>query len=408
MRFSFQLNAGGFEIYDMERIEVLRGPQAALYGRNATGGLINMITKRPNLEGTEGYLEVEYGDYDHQRIEGAIGVPLTDNLAVRLAGMSLERDGYIENLAYGQIPGIDKDMDGRDLYAYRATVEWQISDHANLWVMYSKFNEDDNRVRITNQVCKTNPVPTLGCDPDAFGLQGTRPGSGTGTIFAGLAGAIVFGAADAASGLVFEFPRPADVGLREQHTDIEPIFQHQENIWAVGFEYAFDTAIVELNGGYQDFDFVSQQDYLMSVGPTMSPTVQNPTGLWPISAPSGGAGALFSGSNCNLLDDQAGLYGGCVTRMDDPTRMAFLDQVARSGEWWTVEGKVRTRFDGPVNLQLGATYSDFEKTGDWTVLGNALDLVSSYGVPALGYPRLYPGFTPHHRPSNHRDLVGIW
>ncbi len=73
------------EIYDLTRIEVLRGPQGTLYGRNATGGVINMITNKPSFDGTGGYLDLEYGDYDHQRIRGALNVTVNEALAFRIA-----------------------------------------------------------------------------------------------------------------------------------------------------------------------------------------------------------------------------------------------------------------------------------------------------------------------------------
>ena len=96
----------GIEIFDLERIELMRGPQGTLFGRNATAGALNLITKRPSFESISGYAELEYGDYDNKRFTGALNVPVTDALAVRIAAMTLERDGYIENKAGGQIPGV--------------------------------------------------------------------------------------------------------------------------------------------------------------------------------------------------------------------------------------------------------------------------------------------------------------
>ncbi|MDB9941915.1 TonB-dependent receptor [Pseudomonadales bacterium] len=84
------------EFYDLERVEVLRGPQGTLFGRNATGGAVNMVTKMSEYDAVKGFIDGEYGDYSNQRLKGALNIPISDNFAVRVAGMALSRDGYIE------------------------------------------------------------------------------------------------------------------------------------------------------------------------------------------------------------------------------------------------------------------------------------------------------------------------
>jgi outer membrane receptor protein involved in Fe transport len=89
-------NLPAAEFYDMERVEVLRGPQGTLFGRNATGGAINMVTRMPDFEGISGFLDAEYGDYENERLKGAVNFPITDNFAVRVAGpiaLSPQRSG---------------------------------------------------------------------------------------------------------------------------------------------------------------------------------------------------------------------------------------------------------------------------------------------------------------------------
>jgi len=86
------------EFYDMQRLEILRGPQGTLFGRNATGGVVNFITRKPDMESLNGYVEAELGNYNHKRTRMAINLPLSDSLAVRVAATSLERDGFTENL----------------------------------------------------------------------------------------------------------------------------------------------------------------------------------------------------------------------------------------------------------------------------------------------------------------------
>lgn len=84
--------------YDLERIEVLKGPQGTLYGRNSTGGAINLISKRPELTAeTSGYISAERGNYNLWNLNGAVNLPVSENSAVRIAGQSIERDGYFDD-----------------------------------------------------------------------------------------------------------------------------------------------------------------------------------------------------------------------------------------------------------------------------------------------------------------------
>jgi iron complex outermembrane receptor protein len=79
--------------FDLERVEVLKGPQGTLYGRNATGGAINIITARPKIGETSGYANFTYGNYDTINLNGAANLSLSDNTALRIAGQWSKRDG---------------------------------------------------------------------------------------------------------------------------------------------------------------------------------------------------------------------------------------------------------------------------------------------------------------------------
>lgn len=86
--------AGNGLFYDLARIEVLKGPQGTLYGRNASAGAINVITNSPVFE-NGGYVDVKVGNYAHYEAQGAINVKLADNAALRFAGQSIRHDGYL-------------------------------------------------------------------------------------------------------------------------------------------------------------------------------------------------------------------------------------------------------------------------------------------------------------------------
>ena len=80
------------EFFDVERVEILRGPQGTLYGRNATGGAVNMVTRKPTFDGVEGFVDAETGDYSNWRFKGALNIPFTDSMGIRLAGFKLDRE----------------------------------------------------------------------------------------------------------------------------------------------------------------------------------------------------------------------------------------------------------------------------------------------------------------------------
>lgn len=99
------------DIFDVERVEVLRGPQGTLYGRNATGGSVNIITKRPTKE-LEGSADITYGNYDALRVRGTLNVPIDDHFSARITAYSDTHEGYYNNLfEQGRDPG-DKDAQG--------------------------------------------------------------------------------------------------------------------------------------------------------------------------------------------------------------------------------------------------------------------------------------------------------
>lgn len=83
--------------YDVERVEVLRGPQGTLYGRNSTSGVVNVITRKPDLEAFGGDIQAGYGNFDAVDVEGALNVPFSDNFGARVAFTYNERDGYRNN-----------------------------------------------------------------------------------------------------------------------------------------------------------------------------------------------------------------------------------------------------------------------------------------------------------------------
>lgn len=124
--------------FDLEQVEVLRGPQGTLYGRGATAGVVNMVTRKPS-EVADGYLRVTGGNYSAYTLEGAVGGPISgDSVMGRLAVKIDKRDGYGTNLFTGN------DVDDRDYYAVRGSLRFRPSDAVDVTLVADYFSEDDN------------------------------------------------------------------------------------------------------------------------------------------------------------------------------------------------------------------------------------------------------------------------
>lgn len=382
------------EFFDMERVEILRGPQGTLFGRNATGGVMNMITAKPNFDGVSGNVDLEMGNYNHQRLKGVLNLPVTDSLALRFAGMTLERDGYTDSLAHGIVPGAPEELDDRDLHAFRITGLWDLNENVTAWGLYSRFKEDDNRLRITNQVCKATELPTLGCEANEFGTERPHVGTTTGGLFGGLIGALPLGVNDPAHPeWELAYPqRPDNVGLREQFTDFDPTYRYTENTFTGGIDFRFEDYTVGLLGGYQRTNYLTQQDYSMDAG-LMLNGINGNEPYYPVSDVSGG---LYD-EQCNLYNGTLGVPGGCILSTAPTDRFFSYDQSNNESKYWTVELKVRSELEGPFNFQIGANYAKNRSSGDYYVVSNSLDMATLNPVPApLNFPRLYPGVFDSH------------
>ncbi len=115
-----------FQLFDLDRIEVLRGPQGTLYGRNTTGGLVHFLSARPTQE-LEGYVELTAAENNQYKIEGALSGPLSDNMQGRLSFARNEHDGYVKNRGPGR-----NDPNNTDNMAARLQLAIQPSDNVNI------------------------------------------------------------------------------------------------------------------------------------------------------------------------------------------------------------------------------------------------------------------------------------
>jgi len=145
-------------LFDVDRIEVLRGPQGTLYGRNTTGGSVNVITNRPTEE-TTGYARLTLGDYDLVKFEGAVGGSLSESLQGRLAVRSVDRGGYGENVATGG------DIDDANQLSVRGQLSWLISDNMDLRLAVERHEEDDANYMPKFRAPSYDPAPLPALEP---------------------------------------------------------------------------------------------------------------------------------------------------------------------------------------------------------------------------------------------------
>jgi outer membrane receptor protein involved in Fe transport len=142
------------EFYDLGQAEVLRGPQGTLYGRNATAGVVNLVTAKPTDQ-FEAMASGEIGNYHQRRFEGMVNLPLVDDrLDIRLAGEWTKRQGYSFNDLTQQR------IDGRDLWSGRMTIGWKSAENLQTYLIWEHFSENDDRMRTSKQLCKTDPTRT--------------------------------------------------------------------------------------------------------------------------------------------------------------------------------------------------------------------------------------------------------
>ena len=381
------------EYFDVQRVEVLRGPQGTLYGRNATGGAVNVIARKPEKD-FAGNVELEAGNYNALKAKGMVNIPLGDTFAARFAGITFQRDGFTDNLATGN------DIDDRDQWSARGALRFTPSEAADVTLMINHYKEDSHRSRVTKQMCHHDPGGSLGCLPDSLGfeagnMRGTLGGIlgewgpllldlGDGTPDGSFAGfplppALINTGTDVNTGS----PVPRD--LHKTFAEYDPIYRADETIGTLEFSYDFGPMTLTTVAGYQETSFLSQTDYNWTVA-----------GL-PYNGP---AVAAFGGGIPISEIDSASLLGSLNGSVRDVGVFSRnYDQSDQEADQWSAEVRLSSEFEGPWNFQVGLFYLDTDDNTNYYVVTSELDYWAQVTAPFSPFLNSAPPYYINATPS---------
>ena len=380
------------EFFDLGQVEVLRGPQGTLYGRNATAGVVNLTTAKPTDQ-FEAMASADIGNYKNRRFEGMINIPLVDDrLAVRFAGEWTKRDGY----SFNELT--NSPTDGRNLWSGRMTVGWKPSEKAQTYLVWEHFQENDDRLRSSKQTCKKAPLPES-VDGVPVPDPSTIPGGGGNTfspipyLSQGCLPASFY------SDEAFQVPNgyslpyfgaTANLG-NPVRPEIDPYgnahnstnLRHIESLLDPGYKAKSD--LVQFNVDYHvtpELTFTSQtgfnNDFLWS---TEDYNRFNTTpGVFD------GSGGVF-GQRPNLISPE-GVF--CDPQLGCSDRLVAEDLATARSWQLSQEFRLASNFSGPFNFSVGANYMHYETMEKYYVFINSLGLFA-----ATSWGRMQTPYVPN-------------
>ena len=356
------------EFFDLDNVEVLRGPQGTLYGRNATAGVVNLIPARPTDQ-FEAMASADIGNYSNRRFEGMINLPIVgDKLDVRVAGEWTKRDGYTENTT------LNTKVDGRDLWSGRISIGFKPTDDLQTYLVWEHFSEDDDRLRSGKQLCKTAYSPTSvdgvpvpprgsismfgyafdpitylnqGCvatslySPDAFEVPN---GFSAQYVKAGKFAGVIDSLIDPYAGTT------QSTNLRDIQSVLLPHYRAKNDLIEFNADYKLTPALtLTSQTGYNKDFLYSTEDFNRfdtSPGLFLPGDPVSPTGVF--------------------CDPQL----GCTNRL--------VGEDLSDENAWQVSQEIRlaSNFSGPLNFNVGANFLHYETEENYYVFINTLTLYS--------------------------------
>jgi len=379
------------EFFDVGQLEVLRGPQSTLYGRNATAGVVNITTAKPTDQ-FEAMASGEVGNYHQRRFEGMINLPIVDDrLDIRLAGEWTKRDGYSVNALSNQR------IDGRDLWSGRLSITLKPTSNLQTTLVWEHFSENDDRMRSAKQLCKRDDgpssimgVPIAGIGPQ-FGLadalsQGCLPASlyspqsfGTvnGQSLSFIQGLIFIGQTTNVDPYASVSQSP---NLRVIESAIEPSYKAKNDTVEFNTEYTVTRALTftSQTGFNNDFLYSTEDYNRFNTAPGLF-VPSRPAAPYPNPDPN--SQALFPSRG---QVDANGVF--CDPQLGCSDRLVGEDLVIAKSWQLSQEFRLTSNFSGPLNFSLGGNYLHYETDESYYVFINSLTLlqsiVQSHTLPA--------------------------
>jgi outer membrane receptor protein involved in Fe transport len=383
------------EFYDLQRVEVLRGPQGTLYGRNATAGVVNIISAKPSFR-YEARLSGDVSNYNSSRIEGMINLPLVeDKVALRLAGAWTKRDGYATNELTGD------PIDGRDLWSTRLSLRFEPTDNIHANLIWEHFQEDDDRLRSGKQLCNTDEITEVAGMP--VGEFESLPNVGQGGMYPSVAFSQGCKPASLYAPESFQVPnglslpyyyplsfvflpaaltnpyvrRTQSNDLRVIESTVDPKYRAKTDVaeLQLSIDLADDLTLTSETGYLSDFLFSSEDYNRFNTIP----------GAWRQPTPfDERPGVLLEGPNGGIFCDP---QIGCADRL-----VAIDLSTARSRQF-SQELRLASNYSGPFNFSVGANFLRYDTEDKYYVFVNSLSLISAIS-PYGGVGRPLPPYDP--------------
>jgi iron complex outermembrane receptor protein len=399
------------EFYDVSQVEVLRGPQGTLYGRNATAGVVNLVSAKPTDQ-FEAMVSADIGNYGNRRFEGMLNVPIVDDrVDLRIAGEWTKRQGYSFNAI------TDERIDGRDLWSGRMTLGYKPTEKLQTYLVWEHFSEDDDRLRSGKQLCKTDVSPTSvngvpvehgnldeggaltlsadylsqGCSPTSL----YSPDAFEVPYGFSLPFAVALGVVGGANTNVDPYASTTQSqNLRVIESTINPRYQAKNDTLEFNADYAVTPSLTFTSQTGYNRDFLwSSEDYnrfdtspgifVYENGNTIGGYERPDPGL--AFCGNGGCGnGLPPGAPCVVgvttgNCEASGIF--CDPQLGCSDRIVAEDLSEEHAWQLNQEFRLASNFSGPLNFSVGGNYLHYETEENYYVFINAL---TAYSVANSG------------------------